>query len=127
VLGCTVIDSKPRSNDCLSVQGVRSPGQADARIEVLIVWVVQGRIFGTRRRVDWRGIRAVCRVRPQAHAMELIEIKNRGSIVSFMRHPVVLPAEPEVKGEIGSNLPLILKIGAIERAPKFVTAARGGE
>ncbi len=59
--------------------------------------------------------------------MELVEIENRGAIVGLVRNPVVLPAEPEIDGEIGSNFPLILKIGQIESTPKFVATPRSSE
>lgn len=59
--------------------------------------------------------------------MELVEIENGGAIVGLVRNPVVLPPEPEIDREIGGNFPLILKVGQIERTPKFVAAPGGGE
>src|SRR5579863_7464495 len=78
VLGCTGVNSKPRSNDGLGVKDAGSPGKADARIEVGVVGVIQSRIGRTWRCVDRRGIGAVRRSWSQANAVKLGDIENRG-------------------------------------------------
>ena len=59
--------------------------------------------------------------------MKLVDVENRGAIVGLVRHSVVFPAQPEIQSEIRSDLPLILEIRHIERAPIFMAAPGSGK
>src|SRR5580700_5312462 len=65
ILGRTVIDAKTRPNHRLSMKHIRSPRDADTRIEVPVVGVIQSGILRTWRRIDRRRVRPVRRTRSQ--------------------------------------------------------------
>src|ERR1700687_3597755 len=100
------------------------PGDADARVEVPVVSVIESRISGAGLSVDGGGEWAVGGTGPKTGAMKRVEIEDRGTIVRLVRHSVIFPAQPQVQREIRSHLPFVLKIGHVEGAPKFMAAPR---
>jgi len=68
--------------------------------------------------------------------VEFIDIEDRCAVVRYVLDSIIIPANSQVCGERGSNLPLVLKIGHVKRAAVFVAAPgsielnfikRGGE
>src|SRR5215471_19668089 len=117
-----MVDSETCSDYVPAVETRRRPCDADAGIKVSVVRIVQGGVPRTRRRVNRCRKRAVRRSGAQTNSVKFSQIEHRGSVVGFMRHPVILPAQSCVKRKRGRDLPLILEIRKVKGTAKLVTA-----
>src|SRR5580700_851717 len=126
ILRGAVIDAKSRANNGLSVKCGRSPRQAHAGIEVLVIRIIQNRICRARRSVYGSDKRSVERTAPQAGAVKFIQIEDRSPVGRFVSHAIVFPAEPGSDRECWSHFPFILKVRHVESAAETV-ATPGGD
>src|SRR5271165_1414818 len=122
VLCGTVINAKSGANNGLSVKRSGSPSQANARVEVLVIRIVQSGVCRTRRCIYRNDKGSIERTAPKARAMKLIQIKDRCPVSSFGSHAIVFPAQACGDRESWSHLPFILKVGHVEAAAKTVAA-----
>src|SRR5215469_4206645 len=118
-----MIDAIACAEDSFAVECTGSPRQAEPRIEVSVIGIVECRIPRAGRSIYGTGTRGkVERTLSQANTVKFIEIENRGPVRRFVRHTIVFPTQTSSESEGGGYLPFVLKIRHIEHAPQSMTA-----